>query len=183
MGAAPLAREAALDALLGQWAADGPEAWERWLAAHRRNRRRDRRRSSARRRAAYFSGQTFRCCRPRSERCIDFNSERNEVVYESLQFPSLTYVWREWERYGAVIRDRSVRRWPHDSDRAHRRGNRRKDGHRRASRTRITFPVRSPTSARFKRTAAKPAHCLCVDAYQTTGIVAIRRDGNWSSTW
>ncbi len=36
--------------------------------------------------------------------CIDFKGERNEVIYEALQFPSLTYVWREWERYGAVIR-------------------------------------------------------------------------------
>ena len=36
--------------------------------------------------------------------CIDFSGERNEVVYEALQFPSLTYVWREWERYGAVNR-------------------------------------------------------------------------------
>ncbi len=35
---------------------------------------------------------------------IDFRGDRNEVVYESLQFPSLTYVWREWERYGAVVR-------------------------------------------------------------------------------
>ncbi|HYL26508.1 MAG TPA: aminotransferase class V-fold PLP-dependent enzyme, partial [Candidatus Nitrosotalea sp.] len=101
--------------------------------------------------------------------CIDFHGERNEVVYESLQFPSLTYVWREWERYGAVARIAA-------SD----------DGR--------TIPTERIIEAITERTAiavlshayyvsgaiadvrAIQRHCrrvgalLCVDAYQTTGI-------------
>ena len=64
--------------------------------------------------------------------CIDFRGERNEVVYEALQFPSLTYVWREWERYGAVLTRRGFRRRTHDSDRTHRRRDHRAHGDRRA---------------------------------------------------
>ncbi|HEY5425709.1 MAG TPA: hypothetical protein VIJ77_04085, partial [Candidatus Tumulicola sp.] len=33
MGAAPVGARSALDAYWEQWAADGPEAWERWLPA------------------------------------------------------------------------------------------------------------------------------------------------------
>ncbi|MBV8244420.1 MAG: aminotransferase class V-fold PLP-dependent enzyme, partial [Candidatus Eremiobacteraeota bacterium] len=32
---------------------------------------------------------------------LDWNNERNGVVYEALQFPSLTYVWDAWRRRGA----------------------------------------------------------------------------------
>ena len=100
---------------------------------------------------------------------LDFNSERNEVVYEALQFPSLTYVWREWERFGA-----KVRIVPSDDGR--------------------TIPTERIIAAITERTAiatlshayyvsgsvadirAIQAHAhsvgalLCVDAYQTTGV-------------
>ena len=32
---------------------------------------------------------------------LNLRGERNEVVYEALQFPSLAYVWTAWERAGA----------------------------------------------------------------------------------
>jgi kynureninase len=168
MGAAPLGAREALEAFWDQWASDGPEAWERWLprigeiadgigaivgAAP----------------GSVFLGPNVSILQAAIGSCIDFSGDRNEVVYEALQFPSLTYVWREWERYGAV--NRIV-----DSD----------DGR--------TIPTERILEAITEKTAlavlshayyvsgaiadvrAIQAHCrqvgalLCVDAYQTTGI-------------
>ena len=61
-------------------------------------------RSSVRPPGACFFGPNVSVLQAAIATCIDFGGERNEVVYEALQFPSLTYVWREWERYGAVVR-------------------------------------------------------------------------------
>ena len=101
--------------------------------------------------------------------CLDFRGERNEVVYEALQFPSLTYVWREWERYGAArasSRPTTAARFrPNASSRRSPKARRS-----RCSRTRTTSPARSPTFARFRRTAGGVGALLCVDAYQTTGV-------------
>jgi kynureninase len=168
MGAAPLRARESLETYWEQWASDGPEAWERWLprigeiadgigaivgAAP----------------GTVFLGPNVSILQAAIGSCIDFTGDRNEVVYESLQFPSLTYVWREWERYGAV--NRIV-----DSD----------DGR--------TIPTERIVEAITEKTAlavlshayyvsgaladvrAIQAHCrqvgalLCVDAYQTTGI-------------
>ncbi len=168
MGAAPLGARAALDAYWAEWAADGPEAWELWLpriaeiadgigtivgAAP----------------GTVFLGPNVSVLQAAIATCIDFRGERNEVVYEALQFPSLTYVWREWERYGAAVVV-----VPSDDGR--------------------TIPTERITAAITEKTAiavishayyvsgaladvrAIQAHCrrvgalLCVDAYQTTGI-------------
>jgi len=103
MGAAPRGARRALETYWEEWAADGPEAWELWLP-----------------RIAeiadgigalvgappgtVFLGANVSVLQAAIATCIDFRGERNEVLYESLQFPSLTYVWREWERYGAAVR-------------------------------------------------------------------------------
>src|SRR5579875_2435683 len=94
MGAAPLGAKAALDAYWDEWAADGPEAWERWLpriaeigdgigslvgAAP----------------GSVFLGPNVSSFQAALATALTFDAERNEVLYESLQFPSLTYVWRE----------------------------------------------------------------------------------------
>ena len=168
MGAAPLGAREALEAFWDQWASDGPEAWERWLprigeiadgigaivgAAP----------------GSVFLGPNVSILQAAIGSCIDFSGDRNEVVYESLQFPSLTYVWREWERYGAV--NRIV-----DSD----------DG-RTIPTERILETITEKTalavlshayyvSGAIADVRAIQAHCrqvgalLCVDAYQTTGI-------------
>lgn len=169
MGAAPLRARQALEAYWGEWASDGPEAWERWLprigeiadgigaivgAAP----------------GSVFLGPNVSVLQASIGTCIDFSGERNEVVYESLQFPSLTYVWREWERYGAV--NRVI---PSDDGR--------------------TIPTERIVAAISEKTAiAVISHAyyvsgalaeietiqdrcrhvgalLCVDAYQTTGVV------------
>jgi kynureninase len=168
MGAAPLGARAALETYWEEWAAEGPEAWERWLP-----------------RIAEiadgigaivgappgscFLGPNVSVLQAAIATCIDFRGARNEIVYEALQFPSLTYVWREWERYGAVARIVG-------SD----------DGR--------TIPTERLVDAITEHTAiavlshayyvsgaiadvrAIQAHCrkvgalLCVDAYQTTGV-------------
>ncbi|MFY9719872.1 MAG: aminotransferase class V-fold PLP-dependent enzyme [Candidatus Cybelea sp.] len=169
MGAAPVRARAALEAYWDEWASDGPEAWERWLprigeiadgigaivgAGP----------------GSIFLGPNVSVLQAAVASCIDFSRDRNEVVYESLQFPSITYVWREWERYGAV--NRVV---PSDDGR--------------------TVPTERIIGAITEKTALAVIshayyvsgaladvltiqdHCrhvgalLCVDAYQTTGIV------------
>jgi kynureninase len=168
MGAAPLAAKAALESYWEEWAAEGPEAWEMWLP-----------------RIAeiadgigaivgapagsVFLGPNVSVMQAAIATCLDFNGERNEVVYEALQFPSVTYVWKEWERYGA-----RVRVVPSDDGR--------------------TIPTERIVEAITEKTAIAvlshayyvsgaladvrtiQAHCrsvgalLCVDAYQTTGV-------------
>jgi kynureninase len=168
MGAAPLGAKAALANYWDEWAVNGPEAWERWLprigeiadgigaliGAPS---------------GSIFLGPNVSVLQAALASCLDFTGDRNEVVYESLQFPSLTYVWREWERYGAHVRVVGS-----------------KDGR--------TIPTQRIVEAITERTAiavlshayyvsgaiadvrAIQAHCrsvgalLCVDAYQTTGI-------------
>lgn len=168
MGAAPLRARSALDAYWSEWALEGPEAWERWLpriteiadgigalvGAPR---------------GSVFLGPNVSVLQAALATCIDFRGKRNEVVYESLQFPSLTYVWREWERYGAAVR---VVESP--------------DG-RAVPTERIVAAVTEKTaiavishayyvSGALADVGAIAAHCravgaiLCVDAYQTTGV-------------
>ncbi len=168
MGAAPLGAKAALDEYWGEWAAEGPEAWEAWLpnvatiadgigaliGAPT---------------GSTFLGPNVSVLQAAIATCIDFHGFRNEVVYEALQFPSLTYVWSEWERYGAVAVV-----VPSDDGR--------------------TIPTERIVAAITEKTAIAvlshayyvsgavadirtiQKHCrsvgalLCVDAYQTTGI-------------
>ena len=168
MGAAPIGAKAALETYWAEWAAEGPEAWEQWLpqigeiadgigaliGAQP---------------GSMFLGPNVSVLQAALATCFDFTQPRNEVVYETLQFPSLTYVWREWERFGA--RARVV-----GSD----------DGR--------TIPTERIIAAITEKTALAvlshayyvsgaiadvrtiQAHCrkvgaiLCVDAYQTTGV-------------
>jgi kynureninase len=170
MGAAPRNAKAALETYWDEWAGEGPEAWEAWIprigeiadgigaiiGAPP---------------ASVFLGPNVSVLQVALASCLSFaGPTRNEVVYESLQFPSLTYVWKEWERYGAV--NRII---PSDDGRS--------------------IPTERILEAITERTAiavlshayyvsgaladirAIQAHCrefgtlLCVDAYQTTGVV------------
>lgn len=168
MGAAPLGARDALRTYWEEWAGDGPKAWERWLP-----------------RIAEiadgigaligapagtcFLGPNVSVLQAAIASCVDFRSDRNEVVYESLQFPSLTYVWREWERFGATVHIV-------ESD----------DG-RTVPTERIVEAITEKTaiavlshayyvSGAIADVRAIQRHCrsvgalLCVDAYQTTGV-------------
>lgn len=167
MGAAPLGAKTALDSYWNDWATDGPEAWERWMpeigaiadgigsiiGAPPRS---------------VFLGPNVSVMQAALATSLDFRGERNEVVYEALQFPSLTYVWTEWERFGAKVRvvgsddGRSI---PTERIIA-------------AITERTQIAVLSHAyyvSGALADVRAIQAHCrevgalLCVDAYQTTG--------------
>jgi kynureninase len=168
MGAAPLGAKAALESYWNEWAADGPEAWERWLPRIAETADGIGRLIGAPA-GSVFLGPNVSSFQAALATCISLGGERNEVLYESLQFPSLTYVWSEWKRFGAVIK--AV-----DSS----------DGR--------TIPTERIVEAITERTAiAVLSHAyyvsgaiadvreiqrrchevgalLCVDAYQTTGI-------------
>ncbi|HVN70216.1 MAG TPA: aminotransferase class V-fold PLP-dependent enzyme [Candidatus Binatia bacterium] len=168
MGAAPVASHTALEAYWDEWAADGPEAWERWLP-----------------RIAQiadgigaivgappgsiFLGPNVSVLQAALATSFDFRGARNEVVYEALQFPSLTYVWREWERFGAAVRV-----VPSDDGRT-------------IPTERIVEAITEKTAIAvishayyvsgaiadvraIQRRCREVGALLCVDAYQTTGV-------------
>jgi kynureninase len=102
MGAPPLGARDALLAYWEAWARNGPEAWEEWLPAI----------------AAVADGIGELIGAPAGSvslapnvsllqaalaSALDWSGERNEVVFEALQFPSVTYVWKAWERFGARV--------------------------------------------------------------------------------
>jgi kynureninase len=168
MGAAPLGAKTALESYWNEWAADGPEAWERWLPRIAETADGIGRLIGAPA-GSVFLGPNVSSFQAALATCIPLQGERNEVLYESLQFPSLTYVWNEWKRFGAVIKT------VHSSDGR-------------------TIPTERIVEAITERTAiavlshayyvsgaiadvrAIQRRCrevgalLCVDAYQTTGI-------------
>jgi kynureninase len=102
MGAAPLQAKAALESYWHEWAKEGPEAWERWLP--RIGEIADGIGSLIGAPAgSVFLGPNVSSLQAALATCIRLEGSRNEVLYEALQFPSLTYVWREWERFGAKV--------------------------------------------------------------------------------
>jgi kynureninase len=171
MGAAPLGAKAALAQYWEEWAAQGPQAWEQWLP--RIGEIADGIGALVGAPAGtVFLGPNVSVLQATLASCFDFSGERNEVVYESLQFPSLTYVWNEWERFGARTRVVS-------SD----------DGHTIATERiidaiteRTAIAVLSHAYYVSGAVADLPtiaAHCrsvgatLCVDAYQTVGVYPV----------
>jgi kynureninase len=35
--------------------------------------------------------------------CLDFTSKRNKVIFTELHFPTISYVWHGWQKYGAKV--------------------------------------------------------------------------------
>ena len=102
MGAPPLAARDALLRYHAQWADGGPEgAWPTWL---------DEARTVADGIGAIVGAPAgsvalapnVSVLQSALASALDLRTaERNEIVYEALQFPSLGYVWTAWERAGA----------------------------------------------------------------------------------
>jgi len=103
MGAPPLAAREALTRYFDDWAEHGPEAWPQWL---------DLAAEIADGIGALFGAPknsvwlapNVSVLQAAIASSLSFAGERNEVVYESLMFPSLAYVWDGWRRMGAVTR-------------------------------------------------------------------------------
>jgi len=102
MGAPPLGARAALDAYWSAWAAEGSEAWEAWLPEIAE--------------LADNLGRIFGAppgstslapnvslLQAAIGSALDFGGDRRGVVIEALQFPTVTYVWDAWRRFGAQI--------------------------------------------------------------------------------
>ncbi len=102
MGAPPLGARDALVAYWEAWSQSGPEAWDRWLPEI----------------AAISDGigrivgapagtvslvPNVSLAQAALASALRFDGEANEVVIEALQFPSVSYVWQAWERYGARV--------------------------------------------------------------------------------
>ncbi|GAC1615487.1 MAG: aminotransferase class V-fold PLP-dependent enzyme [Candidatus Elarobacter sp.] len=102
MGAPPLAARDALVRYHAQWADGGPEgAWPAWL---------DETRAVADGIGALIGARggsvslapNVSVLQSALASALDLRTgDRNEIVYEALQFPSLAYVWTAWERAGA----------------------------------------------------------------------------------
>lgn len=101
MGAPPVAARDALVRYHADWAAGGPEgAWPRWL---------DEARAIGDGIGAIVGAPAgsvslapnVSLLQSALASSLDLCAERNEIVYEALQFPSLAYVWTAWERAGA----------------------------------------------------------------------------------
>lgn len=168
MGAAPLGAKAALERYFNEWATDGAEAWEGWLP--RIAQIADGIGSIIGAPAgSVFLGPNVSVLQSALATCLRFTPERNEVVYEALQFPSLTYVWTEWQRYGAkpvIVPSADGRTIPTEKIIE-------------AISERTVVAVLSHAyyvSGAVADIRAIQAHCrktgtlLCVDAYQTTGV-------------
>jgi kynureninase len=168
MGAAPLGAKDALESYWSEWAAEGPEAWEAWLPRIAEIADGIGEIVGARP-GTVFLGPNVSVLQSALATSLRFTPERNEVVYEALQFPSLTYVWTEWQRYGA-----QPRIVPSDDGRT-------------IDTERIVNAITEKTvvavlshayyvSGALCDVRAIQAHCrktgtlLCVDAYQTTGV-------------
>jgi kynureninase len=102
MGAPPEGSRAALAAYWDAWAPNGPEAWPGWLAEIA---------AVADNLGRIFHaepgtvslGPNVSLLMAALASSLDFTADRNEVVIESLQFPTVTYVWDAWRRFGARL--------------------------------------------------------------------------------
>ncbi len=168
MGAAPIGAKTALEKYFDLWAEQGAEAWEEWLPGIG---------SIAdgigeligAPSGSIFLGPNVSVLQAALASSLKFTAGRNEVVYEALQFPSLTYVWSEWQRFGAVPRI-----VPSDDGRTIQT-----ERLIEAITERTLIAVLSHAyyvSGALCDVRAVQQHCrktgtlLCVDAYQTTGV-------------
>ena len=86
-------------------------------------------RSSARRPGAIFLGPNVSVLQAASRDVAStFAARATKSSTRRCSFRRVTYVWHEWERYGAVNRVVPIRRRPHDPHRAHHRGDHRENG-------------------------------------------------------
>ena len=168
MGAAPRGAKDALESYWNDWASDGPEAWERWLPAIAQIADGIGEIIGAPS-GSVFLGPNVSVMQAALASCLRFMPGREQVVYEALQFPSLTYVWTEWQRFGAqprIVPSDDGRTVPTERIIA-------------AITERTVIAVLSHAyyvSGALADVRAIQAHCrktgtlLCVDAYQTTGV-------------
>ncbi len=103
MGASPVGARTALERYWDAWARDGPEAWDTWLPEIE---------TLADNLGRIFGAPvgTVSLCPNVSlamaaiASSLEYTAERSDIIIEQLQFPTVVYVWRAWERFGARVR-------------------------------------------------------------------------------
>ena len=102
MGAPPLASRDSLERYWTAWATDGPEAWGAWLPELGE--------IAAGIAALLGAAPNTVSLVPNVSlgqaaiaSALTFTPDRDGVVMEALQFPTVTYVWSAWQKYGARI--------------------------------------------------------------------------------
>lgn len=102
MGAPPLASRDSLERYWSAWATDGPEAWGVWLPELGE--------IAAGIAALLGAAANTVSLVPNVSlgqaaiaSALTFGPDRDGVVMEALQFPTVTYVWSAWQKYGARI--------------------------------------------------------------------------------
>ncbi|HYM20803.1 MAG TPA: aminotransferase class V-fold PLP-dependent enzyme, partial [Candidatus Kapabacteria bacterium] len=102
LGAMPREAEAELMRYTHEWATDGVEAWHSWFPL-----------------VDTVSGLFAKIIGAEAgdvtlihnltvgsaliASCLDFTGKRNKVVYTDLHFPTISYLWHGWQKYGARI--------------------------------------------------------------------------------
>jgi len=101
LGAMPREVETELQAYAGLWQREGVEAWHEWfpfvdevsgLVANLIG--------AAARDVTLIHNLTIGSALIAS--CLDFTGTRNKIVYSDLHFPTISYLWQGWRKYGAV---------------------------------------------------------------------------------
>jgi kynureninase len=102
MGAPPTSVRDALVAYYDAWSAHGPEAWEAWLPDM----------TSLADNLGRIIGASpgtvslvpnVSLAQAAIASALTYDGERNEIAIEALQFPTVGYVWKAWERFGARV--------------------------------------------------------------------------------
>ena len=102
MGAPPIGARDVLVAYWEEWAKNGPEAWNAWmpelqsLADNLGN-------IIGAPAGSVSLAPNVSVLQAAIASSLAWGGARNEVVFEDLQFPSVTYVWKAWERFGARV--------------------------------------------------------------------------------
>lgn len=102
MGCMPRRARADLSEFLALWEAKSVDAWDAWLPAVE---------AAGNRIARLLSAPEGTVCMQQNvstamavvASCLEYTPERNKVVYSSLNFPSVSYVWKAEERRGARV--------------------------------------------------------------------------------
>ncbi len=102
MSAPPRETRDVLDAYWSAWSENGPEAWETWLPQIAEIA------DGLGRLVGAAPGTVslvpnVSLAQAAIASALAFTPERDGVVIEALQFPTVTYVWKAWEKYGARI--------------------------------------------------------------------------------
>jgi kynureninase len=102
LGCMPAMAREHMTSFLDLWEQRSITAWEEWLPEVDRAAQRIEKLLSARRGTVVMHQNVSNVMAVLAS-CFEYTPERNKVVYEALQFPTVSYVWKAEERRGAEV--------------------------------------------------------------------------------